>query len=95
MEAVIQNKADTLYTVNPVYFPSADAANQTVREGAVEGIAFLSMADHEGKRELKGGESDWPNEETRQWNHIYKRRVNSHAHPIHEVWRLAWNDWYT
>ena len=95
MEAVIQNEDNPLYIANPVYFPSTESANLTVPEGPAEGIAFAGMADKEGQGEHKGEESDWPNEETQHRHHLHSRRLDHHAHPVHEVRRLAWNDWYT
>ena len=85
MEAVIQNEANPLYIANPIYVPSTEAANQTIPEGAAEGIAFAGMAHYEGQEEHKGEESDWPNEETQHWHHFHRRRVNRHAHPVHEI----------
>ena len=73
------------------YFPSIESANLILPEV----IAVAGMADQEGQEEHKGEESDWPNEETQHWHHLHIRRVNRHAHPVHDVRRLPWNDWYT
>ena len=72
-----------------------ESANLTVPEGPAEGMVFVGMADQEEQGEHKGEESDWPNDETQRWHHLHRRRVNSHAHPEHEVQRLAWDDWCT
>ena len=62
-----------------------ESANLTEPEGPAEGIAFAGMADQEGQGEHKGEESDWMNEETQHCHHLHIRRLNSHAHPVHEV----------
>ena len=89
---VIQNEFYPLYIVDPIYFPSIESANLTTPEGTAEEIAFGGMADQEGHEEHKGDDSDEPSEVSRHWHHLHRCAVGWHAHPVHEVRRLAWDD---
>ena len=95
MEAIVQNESNPLYIVDPVYFPAVKSVNLTVSEGPAGGIAFAGMADHEGEREHNGLHKNFNYEEQQHWDDLHRRRVNIHAHPVHEVRRLAWSNWYT
>ena len=64
-------------------------------EGLVEETAFAGMADQDGQGEHSQLEHNFNYEEQQHWNNLHRRRVNNHAHQVHEVRRLAWEDWYT
>ena len=64
-------------------------------EGHIEWIAFARMVDQERQGENKQKEQDFDYGEQQHWDDLYRRRVNRDNHTVHEVRRLAWDDWYT
>ena len=95
MVAVILNEFNPLYIVDPIYYPAVESAHLTVPEGPAEGIAFAGMVDEEGQGEQNALMHNYNYEEQQHWDDLHRRRVDIHAHPVHEVRRLAWTDWYT
>ena len=82
MEAVIQNEANPLYIVDPVYFPATESANATVPEGSVGGIAFAGMADQEENGEDSSPANGYSELEMEHWRDLHWNPVNRNADPV-------------
>ena len=95
MVAVIQNDKNPLYIVNPSNFPVMESANITALEGLTDGLAFAGMADQEEKEDKNNLFNNFDYGEQQHWVDLHSRPVDRTAHPVHEVRRLAWTDWYT
>ena len=95
MVAVIQNDRNPLYIVDPSNFPAAESANLTDMEGEADETAFAGMADQEEHEEKKDIFKNFDYGDQQHWIDLHSRPVNRTAHPVHEVRRIAWIDWYT
>ena len=92
MEAVIQNEANPLYILRSGQLSRhcERKSDCTGRPRRRDSVRWDGISGGTGGAQWDDAKFDYA--EQQHWNDLHICRVNHHAHPVHEVRRLAFND---